>query len=131
MKINYKFATDEKAVVEVPEEIGQVILELEKAEFEKNRTETRRHSSIENLTELGGQFIDKTVDVENAIISSLENEKLYMAIQQLLPQQKELIKKVFFDGLTPTEIGRIEGVARQTIEDRLKRILKRLKNNLN
>ena len=119
MKINYEFVTDEKTEAEVSEELGQVILAFENEEQNKNRAETRRHSSIENVEELGGQFADKTINIENNFIANLEIEKLHMAIERLLPQQKELISRVFFGGESIVAVARDLGITKQACNNRL------------
>ena len=47
MKITYKFVTGEVAEVEVSEEIGAVIVDLDRQEYNNDHKETRRHYSLE------------------------------------------------------------------------------------
>jgi len=48
---------------------------------------------------------------------------IHKALKNLLPQQRELIHKVFFEGKSVSEIARAEGVDESSIRDRLKRDL--------
>ena len=130
MKVHYEFVTEERKDIEVPDELGQVIMDMEKKEKNRNRTETRRHSSMEKFEEQGVQYVDKTVDIENSVLCNLENKKLHKAIGQLLPQQKELIKKVYFENRKITEIARELGVDKTSIRDRLERIYEKIKKDL-
>ncbi|MBC2723228.1 MAG: sigma-70 family RNA polymerase sigma factor, partial [Desulfosporosinus sp.] len=61
-------------------------------------------------------------------IESLEtNESLHNALIRLLPQQQELIKKVFIEGRSMASIAREEGVTAKAIQDRVNKIKRRLK----
>ena len=48
MKIKYQFAT-ETVEIEVTENWGNVIVDLDRQEYNNNHTETRRHCSLEAL----------------------------------------------------------------------------------
>ena len=51
-------------------------------------------------------------------------------MDKLLPQQQELVMKVYFQDKSITEIAREEKVTEGAIRDRLKKIYKKLKNIL-
>ena len=137
MKVHYEFSRDgitgarNFSDVEVSEELGAVLMELDREEYNRNHTETRRHESYSNCNDKRDNLVDKSIDVEAETITNFDYKQLHKAIDQLLPQQQDLVKKVFVDGLSHTEIAKREGVARQAIEDRLNRILKKMKKLLN
>jgi len=54
-------------------------------------------------------------------------DKLAAAMECLLPQQKELFKKVYLDKRTNTDIAAEEGVTEAAIRNRLKKIQEKLK----
>lgn len=54
-------------------------------------------------------------------------DKLAEAMECLLPQQKELFKKVYLDKRTNTDIAAEEGVTETAIRNRLKKIQEKLK----
>lgn len=56
--------------------------------------------------------------------------KLGLALGELLPQQKELLLKVYQDGRTCSEIAREEGVSEAAIRNRLKKVHEKIKKNL-
>ena len=52
----YKFADGMKSVVEVDDELYGILIEMDRQEKYGNRRETRRHVSLETLTEMGLYF---------------------------------------------------------------------------
>jgi len=136
MKVHYEFSRDgitgarNFSDVEVSEELGAVLAELDREEYNSNQTETRRHESLSNNNDKWDTLIDKTVDIENEIICNFEYERLHKAMKQLLPQQQELVKKVFFQGFTVAEIARQENVTKQSVHERLDRVIKKIKKYL-
>ena len=46
MKIEYRFVTGEKTAIEINGDFEEIILELDKEEYNCNRKETRRHKSL-------------------------------------------------------------------------------------
>ena len=136
MKVHYEFSRDgitgarNFSDVEVSEELGAVLAELDREEYNSNQTETRRHESLSNNNDKWNTLVDKTVDVENEIICNFEYERLHKAMKQLLPQQQELLGKVFFDGVSMAEIARQEGVNKSSIHKRFERIFAQLEKFL-
>ncbi len=49
MKITYKFATGEATTIEVTDEIGEILIDLDRKEYNVNHKETRRHTSLDGL----------------------------------------------------------------------------------
>lgn len=130
MKIKYEFLTGETVEIEVPENIEQVLIAVDKQTQNSNRRETRRHSSIEELQEKGVHLSDNRVNIPVIFEKQEMQEALYHALNKLLPQQRELIKKVFYEGMSISEIARAEGVNESSIREQLNRTYKKLKNNL-
>lgn len=55
MKIQYKFAT-ETVTIEVDDRWGELLVDLNRQEYNNDHKETRRHSSMDALAEQGVQF---------------------------------------------------------------------------
>lgn len=127
MKIRYEFVTGEAVEIEVPETIGEVVIAIDKDIQKSNRRETRRHNSVEELSEKGRQFRNEDSNLEEAVVRGEDRELLHKAMEQLLPQQRALIQKVFFEGRTMADIAREEGVTAKAIQDRVNKIKTRLK----
>lgn len=130
MKIKFEFLTGEAMEIEVPAVIGEVAVAMDKEIYNSNRRETRRHSSVESLHEKGIQIADKKADVISIIENRETYEALYKAMDKLLPQHRELIRKVFFEGKSFAQIAREEDVYESAIRDRLNRIYQQMKKLL-
>lgn len=131
MNIKYEFLTGEVIEVEVSDNIGEVLIEIEKDDYNSDRRETRRHNSIEGKQEKGLQFKAAGDDIVAIIEEKEVNDNLHNALNKLMPQQKDLIQKVYFEGMSIAEIALNEGVGESAIRDRFNRIYKKLKNILN
>lgn len=95
--------------------------------FNRNRTETRRHvqlSAVDLDHELPGK-----ADVSADILKK-DYTELYAAMDKLRPQQRELLRRVFWDGMKQADIARLDGVKESTVSDRMRRIYDRLKKYL-
>ena len=100
--------------------------EINKPTFNNNQTETRRHVSLDALEELGIDFVGE----QGVKIDGEEFAELRDAIAKLKPEQQELLKKVFWEGIKQVDIAKSEGVDDSAISWRLARIYKRLKKSL-
>ena len=128
MKIQYQFAT-ETVEIEVPDEWGDVLVDLDRQEYNVNHKETRRHASLEAFN-LDGSLFPSDVDIAGDVINNMERERLYTAIARLQPQQQELLRRVYFGGETLADIAREEGVSKMALTNRMKKIYSALQNNL-
>lgn len=147
MKITYKSVTGEAYEVEVSNEWGEIILELDRKEYIINRKETRRHTSLNNY-----DYIDDQADsnpklsrdafefrnriyIESAeIMADLEkkytNQQVRNAVDKLKPKQRELINAIYFQGVSVTDYAKKEGVVHSAISHRLRTAYKALKKLL-
>lgn len=131
MKISYEFLTGEILEIEVPENIGRISIEIDREIFNCNRRETRRHNSINYMEDTGLQFTDNTENIEEKIETQETNFEIEKAIASLLPEQKDLINKVFYKNMKISHIAKDLGVTEAAIRNRLKKIYKKLKKVLN
>ena len=130
MIIKYDFLcklTGEVMEIEVNDELGKVVEEIEKEEFKNNRTETRRHICISELEEQGYYIADDS-DTFDETVKSVQYKKLMAAIKELQPQQQKLLFRVYWKMEKQKEIAAEEGVSEMAISNRMKRIMKKLKN---
>ena len=96
--------------------------------FRRNRTETRRHIHL-SVDDLDRRRADAMPDVPTALLGA-DYSELHHAIVQLRPQQQELLRRVFWEGVRQSEIARQEGVLESTISERMRRIYQRLRKFL-
>jgi len=129
--IIYKFCDGTAKEVEVSDELGAVIAEIERETENNDKREMRRHISLEWAAEREDTEIpDNRVEVEDESIKRREISKLRTAMKTLTPNQKELIRKVFFKGKTLTAVAVENGVSYQAIQGRLYKIYRKLRKNL-
>lgn len=133
MKINYEFVTGEKLELEVDDSIGEIVIELEVSQTRRNRTETRRHNSLESMQEQQPgrsprQFVDEKVDIEQFIVDSDERERLHEAIGMLEDRDRLIVRLYYFENRTMEEIGREIGISAMAVSKRLKKIPEKLKS---
>lgn len=96
--------------------------------FCRNRTETRRHVHL-FADDLDCHTATAMPDVPTALLGE-DYSELHHAIAQLRPQQRELLRRVFWEGMRQAEIARQEGVLESTISERMRRIYQRLRKFL-
>jgi RNA polymerase sigma-70 factor (ECF subfamily) len=131
MRIKYTFTTQETAEVEINEKIGAVIKDLDRIDYNNNKKESRRHCSLEKVKELYGyEPPDPNADIESEYLRKDNLIKLKKAIAFLTPDQKDLVRRVFFNGEKITDIAKEFGITKQSAHDRLQRVLERLKKHL-
>ncbi len=130
MKITYKFVTGEVVEIDVPEAFAKISATIDRDIYNNNRRETRRHYSIDAMQEEGLQTIDLSIDIEAAVEEQEMSQDLHKALMELLPQQRELIHKIFYEGMSIAQIARDDGVSESAIRDRINRIYKKLKKYL-
>ena len=98
MKIRYEFANGEISEVEVSEELGRTLAEMTHRAALRDRAETRRHVSLDKLFSLGAQIGDGQPSVEELTEQALDMAALRRAVDQLEPQQRELLRMVYEEG---------------------------------
>ena len=128
MKIRYQFAT-ETVEVEVSEELGNIIVDLDRQEYNNHHKETRRHCSLDAFN-LDDTLFPSEENIEAEVVAKDQYNRLYAAIALLEPQQKELVRQVFFEDRKIVDIAAEEGVSEAAIRNRLKKITQRLKKIL-
>lgn len=127
MKIRYEFANGEISEVEVSEELGRTLAEMTHKAALRDRAETRRHISLDKLLSLGAQIGDGNPSVEELAERALDMAALRRAVDQLEPQQKELLRMVYEEGRSCASIAREQGVNPRTVRERLYRAQEKLK----
>lgn len=128
MKIKYEFA-NETIEIEVDEDWGAVLIDMDRQEHNNNQTETRRHCSLEAYN-LDGNLVPSDEDLEADFLITEDHKRLYAAIKKLEPRQQYLIEQVYFAGRKKTDIAREEGVSHVAIVTAVQRAVKKLKKIL-
>ena len=129
-KIKYTFADGTTSEIEVTDELYALHLELVQQEKRNHWRETRRHISLYYLLENGVDFTDNAADSFAAVELRENEERIHNAINQLTDKQRELAQKVFFEGMTLTDIAKEKGVSQPAITQQLATVIKKLKKFL-
>lgn len=128
MKIKYEFAT-ETVEIEVTDDWGSILVDLNRQEYNNNHKEPRRHCSLDAFN-LDNNLFPSDENVLRDILKAEDNVRLYDAIAKLKPRQQKLIRQVFFEGRGYTDIARSEGLDESAVRHATTRALKTLKKFL-
>ena len=130
MKITYRFVTGEVTVIDVPDEIGAVIVDLDRQEYNNNHKETRRHYSLEGKVYEGMDYAVEDPGLEALFAGPTDEERLHVAIRQLSPDQQEMVRAIFFENVSVNDYAARMGVTQSAISHRLQTVKKKLKKLL-
>lgn len=128
--IKYIFADGTTSEIEVTDELYALHRQLVQEEKRNHWRETRRHTSLNYLMELGIDFTDTAADCLAAVEMREDEERIHNAITHLSDKQRELAQKVFYEGMTLTAIAKEKGVSQPAITQQLATVLKKLKKLL-
>lgn len=130
MKITYKFVTGEVTEVEVSEEIGAVIIDLDRQEYNNDHKETRRYYSLEGKVYEGMDYAAEDSGLEALFAGPTDEERLHTAIRQLSPDQQEMVQAIYFENVSVNDYAARMGVTQSAISHRLQTVKKKLKKLL-
>lgn len=103
--------------------------EISKPTYNSHHREARRSVLFSALDPEGDRISDGSY-FEDDICDQAEYEEVRAAMKQLNPQQRKLLKKIFWDELSQREIADQEGVRENSLSDRKKRALTALQKIL-
>lgn len=93
MKFKYKFA-NETLEIEVNDEWGNTLIELDRLEYNNKHKETRRHSSLECM-DYEGEFFADEIDIPLLLERKETAALLRYAVKQLKHKQRDLIYALY------------------------------------
>ena len=129
MKYSYKF-NNEEVTIEVNENEYEILVALDREEYNSNRKHSRRYPlSFDSLEYEDSRFADDT-DILKDLIKKSDTQQIKKAIQQLLPQQQELIYKTYYCERSIINMANEEKVTEAAIRNRLKKIYRKLEKIL-
>jgi RNA polymerase sigma factor (sigma-70 family) len=128
MKYTYTTATG-TAEIEVDEEFYDLLVDMDRQDYNTNQRETRRHCSLDAYN-LDDALFPSNVDIEGDLISAEQSDKLGAAIATLTSEQQKLIHLIFVEDKKIIEIARADGVSEAAVRNRLKKIYASLKKVL-
>jgi RNA polymerase sigma-70 factor (ECF subfamily) len=136
MKIRYTSVTGQTHEIEVSEEWGEIILELDRKEYNVNRKETRRHNSLDGYDYIDGQadtnphlsrdafefknsICSESAEIAADLESKYTRQHIRNTVGRLKPKQRELITAIYFNGVSVNDYAKREGVDHSAISHRL------------
>lgn len=78
--------------------------------------------SLDTLKDSGYEEEDIKQDPERNYLAEEERQELYAAIKQLSPRQQELVRLVYFVGMTQEEARKRVGIAKSSMSEAMQRI---------
>ena len=128
MKVRYEFVNGEISEIEVDDNLGELLVDFDRQEYNNDHKETRRHTSLDGMEYEGEAFLSPE-NTEEQVLKREDMARLLRAMEALTPAQRELVSRVYFENEKISKIAREEGVSHVAIHDRLKRIYQKIKNN--
>lgn len=129
MKIQYKFV-NETISIDVPDDWGEILIDLDRQEYNNNHKETRRHYSLEGKVYEGKDYAVEDPCLEALFAGPTDEERLRAAIQKLDPDQQAMIRAIYFEGVSVNDYAARMGVTQSAISHRLQTVKKKLKKLL-
>ena len=129
MKIQYKFV-NETISIDVPDDWGEILIDLDRQEYNNDHKETRRHYSLEGKVYEGMDYAVEDPGLEALFAGPTDEERLRTAIQKLSPDQQAMIRAIYFDGVSVNDYAARMGVTQSAISHRLQTVKKKLKKLL-
>ena len=124
MKIKYQFAT-ETVEIEVSDDWGNLVIDLDRQEYNNDHKETRRHISLD-----AAEFEGEVFAVEDPSLESFaDNYDLQRAIAKLTDNQRRIIVGHYFEGLNYVALAQELGIAEANVRKAANRALKQIQKN--
>lgn len=126
MKITYQFVT-ETTEIEVSDEWGSVLLELDRQEYKNNRKETRRHDPLDTSIYENKKYAIYDEGLLKILGRNNVEDMLYEAISNLTTEQKDLVQKIYFEDWSVNKYAEMLGVDASAVSHRIQRIKNKIK----
>lgn len=147
MKIKYTSATGKIHEIEISNEWGEIILELDRKEYNMNRRETRRHTAIDayeftddpasanprlsrDAFEYRNDICAESAEIAADLEGKYTRRHIRETVAKLKPAQRDLITSIYFKGVSVNDYAKREGVTHSAISHRLQTAYKHLKKLL-
>ena len=129
-KINY-YVNGTMVEIEVEDDFASKYNELDhesKKAAERHRWHKRKHLLRLDVIDEDGEILeDGAESTEEKVIKDEEYAALHKALKTLLPQQQDLIKKIYFEGKSQIEVARELGITDAAVRNRLRKIFEKIK----
>ena len=96
MKVRYEFANGEISEIEVDDNLGELLVDFDRQEYNNDHKETRRHISLDGMEYEGEAFLSPE-NTEEQVLKRADMACLLRAMEALTPAQRELVRRVYFE----------------------------------
>lgn len=128
VKIEYKTATGSRICVEVSTSVKE-LLEQSDRQIRSQRRQDRRYLDFTPLTDevLEISLLGVYEDTADLLERMERNARLHKAIGKLTEVQRRRLSLYYFEGLTYSQIAKLEGVSHRAVIYSIEQALKQLK----
>ena len=126
----YHFSNGETISIDVSDDWGEILIDLDRLEYNNDHKETRRHYSLEGKVYEGMDYAVEDPGLEALFAGPTDEERLRAAIQKLDPDQQAMIRAIYFEGVSVNDYAARMGVTQSAISHRLQTVRKKLKKLL-
>ena len=126
----YHFSNGETISIDVSNDWGEILIDLDRQEYNNNHKETRRHYSLEGKVYEGMDYAVEDSGLEALFAGPTDEERLRTAIQQLTPDQQEMVQAIYFENVSVNDYAARMGVTQSAISHRVQTVKKKLKKLL-
>lgn len=126
----YHFSNGETISIDVSDDWGEILIDLDRLEYNNDHKETRRHYSLEGKVYEGMDYAVEDSGLEALFAGPTDEECLRTAIQQLTPDQQEMVQAIYFENVSVNDYAARMGVTQSAISHRLQTVKKKLKKLL-
>lgn len=128
VKIEYKTANGSRICVEVSTSVKE-LLEQSDRQIRSQRRQDRRYLDFTPLTDevLEISLLGVYEDTADLLERMERNARLYKAIGKLTEVQRRRLSLYYFEGLTYSQIAKLEGVSHRAVIYSIEQALKQLK----
>ena len=126
----YHFSNGETISIEIPDNWGEILIDLNRLEYNNDHKETRRHYSLEGKVYEGKDYAVEDPGLEALFAGPTDEERLRAAIQKLSPDQQAMIRAIYFENVSVNDYAARMGVTQSAISHRLQTVKKKLKKLL-
>lgn len=94
-------------------------------EYFKSHRRYEEHRALENSEQI--LFYEDNIEEGMHFLDTIEDVELHRVLVSLKPEELKIIELHVIDGLTVTEIAKLQGKSKSTISEKIQRIFKKIK----
>ncbi len=129
MKIEYKFVTG-SVEIEVADDWGTLLLDLDRQECNNDHKETRRHYHLEACDYEGEDFAVEDFGFDAILDRDEAKKRVAAALPCLTGPQRNLIHALYFKNIPPKEYAKRQGISDAAVSKMKTAALKKMKKIL-